>query len=86
MKKIMALNMQQKVRFMQFSGDLVTGYSENPNSIRLEYTNWKRAIEPFAHYIPVFTTMGNHAALLKSFLSPETMSYKAAFPGSFFYI
>jgi hypothetical protein len=72
MKKIMALNMQQKVRFMQFSGDLVTGYSENPNSIRLEYTNWKRAIEPFAHYLPVFTAMGNHEAVVKSFVNPAT--------------
>lgn len=67
MKKIMALNMQQKVRFMQFSGDLVTGYAENPNSIRLEYSNWKRAIEPFARYIPVISTMGNHEAVVKSF-------------------
>lgn len=67
MKKIMALNMQQKVRFMQFSGDLVTGYVENPNGIRLEYTNWKRAIDPFARYIPVVSTMGNHEAVVKSF-------------------
>lgn len=67
MKKIMALNMQQKVRFMQFSGDMVTGYSVNPNSIRLEYANWKRSIEPFARYIPVITTMGNHEAVVKSF-------------------
>jgi hypothetical protein len=72
MKKIMALNMQQKVRFMQFSGDMVTGYSLNPNSMRLEYANWKRAIEPFARYIPVVTTMGNHEAVIKKFYDPET--------------
>ena len=71
MKKIMALNMQQKVRFMQFSGDLVTGYAENPNSIRLEYANWKRAIEPFARYIPVVSTMGNHEAVVKTFASKD---------------
>lgn len=71
MKKIMALNMQQKVRFMQFSGDLVTGYSTNPNSIRLEYANWKRAIEPFARYIPVVSTMGNHEAVVWSFYDAE---------------
>ncbi|MCG8306211.1 MAG: metallophosphoesterase [Cytophagales bacterium] len=67
MKKIMALNMQQQVRFMQFSGDLITGLSESPNSTKLEYANWKRAIEPFARYMPVVTTMGNHEAVLKSF-------------------
>ena len=70
MKKIMALNLQQKVRFMQFTGDLVTGYSLNPNDLRLEYANWKRAIEPFAHYIPVVSTMGNHESVVKNFHDP----------------
>ena len=77
MKKIMALNMQQQVRFMQFSGDLVTGYSESTNSTRLEYTNWKRAIEPFARYMPVFSTMGNHEVIVKSFENPaNSISYQ----------
>ena len=67
MKKIMALSMQQKVRFLQFSGDLITGLSESPNSTRLEYTNWKHAVDPFGRYIPVVTTMGNHEAILMSF-------------------
>ncbi len=71
MKKIMALNMQQKVRFMQFTGDLVTGYSINPNSIRLEYANWKRAIEPYARYIPVVTAMGNHESVVKKFYDQD---------------
>lgn len=70
MKKIMALNMQEKVRFMQFTGDLITGYKENTNAIQLEYINWKRAIEPFARYIPVVTTMGNHEAAVKTFFDP----------------
>lgn len=74
MKKIMALNMQQKVRFMQFTGDLVTGYSINPNTIRLEYANWKRSIEPFARYIPVISTMGNHEAVTKSFYDEANKS------------
>ena len=71
-KKIMALATQQKVRFMQFSGDLITGYSTSTASTRLEYTNWKRAIEPFARYIPVVSTMGNHEAVVKSFYDPAT--------------
>lgn len=70
-KKIMALATQQKVRFMQFSGDLITGYSTSTASTRLEYTNWKRAVEPFAHYMPVVVTMGNHEAIVKSFYDPE---------------
>ena len=75
MKKIMALNLQQQVRFMQFSGDLVTGYVETPDQIRMEYTNWKRAIEPFARYIPVVATMGNHEAVVKSFYN-EAIDFK----------
>lgn len=71
LKKIMALNLQQKVRFMQFSGDLVTGYTVSPDRMRLEYANWKRAIEPFARYIPVVSTMGNHEAVVKSFYDAE---------------
>lgn len=72
MKKIMALNLQQKVRFMQFTGDLITGYRTNPNDTRLEYANWKRAIEPFARYIPVVATMGNHEAVIKTFYDPQS--------------
>ena len=75
MKKIMALSMQQNVRFMQFSGDLITGLNESPNSTRLEYANWKRAVDPFGRYIPVVTTMGNHEAILKSFYD-ETNNVK----------
>ena len=72
MKKIMALNMQEEVRFMQFSGDMITGYRENPDAMQLEYINWKRAIEPFARYIPVITTMGNHEAAVKTFFDPAS--------------
>ncbi len=67
MKRIMALNMQNKARFMQMTGDMITGYSLDPESIRLEYINWKLAISPYAHYMPVVTAMGNHEALLMQF-------------------
>lgn len=63
MKKMMALLTQQKARFLQFSGDLITGYSKNIGETELQYVNWKRAIGPFTHYTPVYTTMGNHEAL-----------------------
>jgi len=72
MKKIMALNMQEKIRFMQFSGDMVTGYTPSPDRMILEYANWKRSIEPFARYIPVITTMGNHESVVKSIKAPKS--------------
>lgn len=67
MKKIMALAMQQKVAFMQFSGDLINGYSDSPGETELQYANWKRAVEPFTHYLPIYEAMGNHEALTRKF-------------------
>jgi uncharacterized protein YneR len=67
MKKIMALAVQQNVAFMQFSGDLIDGYSDRPGDMNLQYANWKRAIEPFTHYLPVYESMGNHEALGRMF-------------------
>lgn len=67
MKKIMALATKENVRFMQFSGDLINGYLSNIDEMNLQYANWKRAIEPFAHYFPVYVSMGNHEALTRVF-------------------
>lgn len=60
MRKIMALNSQQNVAFAQFTGDLINGYLNNRGEMELEYANWKRAIEPFAHHFMVSANMGNH--------------------------
>lgn len=72
MKKIMALNTYKKSAFMQFTGDMVTGYKVFEDELRLEYANWKMAIEPFAHHMPVTSTMGNHEALMKIFQNPQS--------------
>lgn len=64
MKKIMALAKFRNSAFVQFTGDLVTGYKTDPNDLNVEYANWKRAVEPFWHHMPVMTTMGNHEALM----------------------
>ncbi len=68
MKKIMALTKYKDARFMQFSGDLIDGYLVNESEIDLQYANWKRSVEPFAHYLPVYTSMGNHEVLLHAFV------------------
>ncbi|MEL6649349.1 MAG: hypothetical protein AAFQ87_00955 [Bacteroidota bacterium] len=67
MKKIMALGTFMDISFMQFSGDLINGYCLHPEEIDLQYRNWKKAIEPFAHYYPVYISMGNHEALNRRF-------------------
>ncbi len=67
MKKITALATMNKVAFMQFTGDLINGYSIDKGEINLQYANWRRAIEPYAHYFPVIPTIGNHEFIGKVF-------------------
>jgi hypothetical protein len=68
MKKIMALAKFKDAAFMQFSGDLIDGYLTNREDMNLQYANWKRAIQPFAHYFPVYVSMGNHESFVRMFL------------------
>jgi len=63
MKKLTALALQQGASFFQFTGDMITGYSDNVEDTRLQYVNWKRSIEPFAAYVPVYVGIGNHESV-----------------------
>lgn len=76
MKKISALNAFNKVAFMQFTGDLIDGYLNHIEDTHLQYANWKRAIEAFAHYYPVYVGMGNHEALVHSFRDDDGRRYR----------
>lgn len=71
MKKIMALAMYKNSAFVQFTGDLVNGYHEWKQHIDLEYANWKRAVQPYGAYFPIYVGMGNHEALTRTFSSGE---------------
>ncbi|AWX44961.1 hypothetical protein HME9304_01967 [Flagellimonas maritima] len=63
MKKIAAVAHANDAAFMQFSGDLINGYLGTNAETQLQYTNWKKAVEPFWHYMPFQVGMGNHEAL-----------------------
>lgn len=67
MKKSIALAKFKDSAFMQVSGDMIDGYLPNIEQTNVEYRNWKRTIEPFAHYFPVTTSMGNHEAVVHTF-------------------
>lgn len=67
MKKISALATMNNVSFMQFTGDLINGYSNDKGEINLQYANWKRAVEPYAHYFPIIPALGNHEFLGEKF-------------------
>lgn len=72
MKKIMALNTLKEVSFMQFTGDMITGYLTYIDETKLEYANWKRSIEPYAHYFPVISGMGNHEVITNFYFEPSS--------------
>ncbi len=67
LKRSVALASQQNAAFFQFTGDLINGYSENVQQMELEYANFKQVISPFASYMPVYTGMGNHEVVERSF-------------------
>ncbi len=66
-KKMAALALKENARFMQFTGDLISGYSNNIGKHKLEYANWKITMQPYWHYIPFMVAPGNHEALLTVF-------------------
>ncbi|MDP3461367.1 MAG: hypothetical protein Q8S18_01120 [Bacteroidales bacterium] len=80
MKKIAALASYQQLAFWQFTGDMITGYSTSTDETRLQYANWKRAVEPFWHHIPVITGMGNHESVMTAFGNSRSGAAVDKFP------
>ena len=70
MRRLMALAAQRRVAFLQFTGDLVSGSVTSPDSMVAQMANWKRSVEPQAHWLPVYTGIGNHEAVLREFAGP----------------
>jgi hypothetical protein len=94
MKKMMAMNTHKGIAFSQFSGNVIEGNLQNKEEIDLQYANWKHAVEPFAHYFPIYNGMGNHEALSSVFATGDktisvdkfpyaTQSAEAAFATNF---
>jgi hypothetical protein len=96
MKKIAALAHHNKAAFIQFTGDMINGYTSTKEEQMVQYTNWKKSIQAFWHYMPVYAAMGNHEALgyifkdskgaNKAFIDKfpyETESAEAAFRSAF---
>src|SRR5690606_38195885 len=71
MKKSAALALQQDAAFFQFTGDMIDGYLSSREEQLLQLANWKRAVEPFWHYMPIIAGQGNHEALGHIFTDKE---------------
>jgi hypothetical protein len=67
MKKVMAVSTANNAAFLQFSGDMINGRSNNIDEQRLQYRNWKHCLAPFTRQMPVYATMGNHEGLFHTF-------------------
>ncbi|MEA2042843.1 MAG: metallophosphoesterase [Bacteroidota bacterium] len=79
MKRIAALANAENAAFMQFTGDLISGYSNSEGDMNLQYANWRRSVEPFSHKMPIVVAPGNHEAIGKIFFDDER-HWKAMVP------
>ncbi len=79
-KKIMALASVKNSRFVQFTGDLVDGYTLSTQEMDLEYANFKTTVSPFAHYIPLIAGMGNHEVIMHTFKADGIWASIEKFP------
>jgi hypothetical protein len=75
MRRIMALAALKNVSFLQFAANMITPDYPVRRITMLQYANWKKSLEPFAHYFPVITTMGYKDRLQYLFSNNDT------FPG-----
>ena len=80
MKRIAALSAYKNVRFFQSTGDMIDGNKTEAESLNLEYANWKRTVEPFAHYFPFITGFGNHEAYWYIFSNDDKYAIVDHFP------
>ena len=70
-KKVLSWIAQDAYRkgadFIIFGGDLVNGYTDDPEDFELQLFAWKQSVSGYWRSHPVYTGMGNHEALLKCY-------------------
>ena len=62
--KVFLTAYQKGVDFFLFVGDLVSGYTRYPEEFERELKSFLYATEPVSSFVPVYTGMGNHEALI----------------------
>jgi len=67
LKKMLQFSAYKDVAFFQFTGDMINGYNGSNDKHNLEFLNWKRTAENFAHYRPIYVGMGNHESVERIF-------------------
>ncbi len=67
LQRLTALAYEKRSRFLLQGGDLVNGYTTQPDDYRTQLYGWKHAIRGFHHQRPVYPAMGNHECLIYNF-------------------
>ncbi|MFA5418673.1 MAG: hypothetical protein WC341_09460 [Bacteroidales bacterium] len=63
LQKAATLAAHENAVFFQFTGNLISGYTNEAAVADQQYHNWKKAVEPFRHYIPYYIGMGDHESV-----------------------
>lgn len=61
-RAVMAVAMKHNAAFLQCTGDFTTGANASVGAHLMEYSNFKRSLEPFWSRIPVYVGFGDHEA------------------------
>jgi hypothetical protein len=69
MERLANLAYRKDARFFIFGGDLINGYTSNPNDFATQVMGWKQATAGFRNHRPIYSCIGNHESLLRAFLS-----------------
>ncbi len=67
MSRLAALAYRMDCRFLLQGGDLVNGYTSQPDDYRTQLFGWKHAVSGFASERPIYPAMGNHECLIYFF-------------------
>jgi len=62
LNKLCQLAKVSGARFILFSGDLISGYTDDVSDVHLQYATWTDAVAPIASSIPIYPAIGNHDA------------------------
>jgi len=67
LNRFASLAYHRDCRFLLQGGDLVNGYTTQPEDYRTQLYGWKYAMAGFLHERPAYPAMGNHECLLYNF-------------------
>mgnify|MGYP001281130375 CR=1 FL=1 len=76
MRRLMSVAYSRNSAFTLFTGDLVSGYVTSPDTLRMEMANWRRAVEPQARWMPIYTGQGNHEVVMREFVGPNNRTVR----------